>query len=68
MTEDIDKYSPTVSCLIPIAILRLRLSDDKKVTFQMNRKTLKILQNALKALEKELDQAVAFVGKDKVKL
>ena len=68
MTEDIDKYIPTVSCLVPVVILRLRLSDDEKVVFQMNRKTLKILQNALKAVEKELDQAIAFVGKDKVKL
>lgn len=68
MTEDMDKYSPTVSCLVPVVILRLRLSDDDKVVFQMNRKTLKILQNALKAVEKELDQAIAFVGKDKVKL
>lgn len=67
-TEHVDKYSPMVSCLIPITILRLRLTDDEKVVFQMNRKTLKTLQNALKAAEKDLEQAVAFVGKDKVKL
>lgn len=67
-TEDMDKYTPTVKCLVPIAILNLRLTGDEKVVFQMNYKTLKILQNALKVVEKELDQAVAFVGKDKVKL
>lgn len=66
--EDVSKYTPTLSCLVPIAILRLRLSDDEKIVFQMNRKSLKFLQNALKAMEKELDQVIAFVGKDKVKL
>jgi hypothetical protein len=68
MAEDMDKYTPKMSCLVPVAILRLRLSDDEQVVFQMNRKTLKVLQNALKSVEKELDQAIAFVGKDKVKL
>lgn len=66
--EDITKYKPTISTLVPVAILRLTLSGDDDFVFQMNRKTLMILQNELKAIDKELEEAIAFVGKEKVTL
>ena len=66
--EDTTKYKPTISTLVPVAILRLRLSGDDDFVFQMNRKTLMILQNELKAIDKELEEAIAFVGKEKVTL
>lgn len=66
--EDTTKYKPTISTLVPVAILKLRLSGDDDFVFQMNRKTLMILQNELKAIDKELEEAIAFVGKEKVTL
>jgi hypothetical protein len=66
--EDIAEYKPTVNNLVPIAILMLRLSGDDEFVFQMNLRTLKVLQKALQAIEKELTETVAFVGKDKVSL
>jgi len=66
--DDIAEYKPTVNKLVPIALLMLRLSGDDEFVFQMNIRTLKILQNTLQAIEKELTEAVAFVGKDKVRL
>lgn len=68
LEEDISEYKPVVDSLVPIAILGLRLSGDDEFVFQMDRRTLKILQNELQAMEKELTEAIAFVGKDKVNL
>jgi len=66
LEEDIAEYKPVVNSLVPIAILALRLSGDDEFVFQMDNRTLKILQNELQAIEKELTEAIAFVGKDKV--
>ena len=66
--EDIAKYKPTMNSLVPIAILMVRLSGDDEFAFQMNLQTLKILQDALQSLEKELAETIEFVGKDKVRL
>lgn len=66
--EDIAGYKPIVRKLVPVAILGLRLSGDDEFVFQMNCRTLKILQDALQAIEKELAETVAFVGQDKVDL
>ena len=66
--EDIAEYKPIVSNLVPVAILAFRLSGDDEFVFQMNCRTLKILQDALQAMEKDLAETVAFVGKDKVRL
>jgi hypothetical protein len=66
--EDVSEYKPTVNNLVPVAILMLRLSGDDEFVFQMNLRTLKILQNTLQAIEKELTETIAFVGKDKVRL
>jgi hypothetical protein len=68
LEEDISEYKPVVDSLVPIEILGLRLSGDDEFVFQMDRRTLKILQNELQAMEKELTEAIAFVGKDKVNL
>ena len=66
--EDISEYKPSVSTLVPVAILRIRLSGDDEFVFQMNLKTLKLLQNELKALDKELEETIAFVGNEKITL
>jgi hypothetical protein len=66
--EDIAEYKPIVRKLVPVAILGLRLSGGDEFVFQMNCRTLKILQDALQAMEKDLAETVAFVGKDKVRL
>jgi len=66
--EDVSAYKPSVDTLVPVAILRLRLSGDDEFVFQMNRKTLRILQNELKAIDKELEETIAFVGKEKITL
>jgi len=66
--EDISEYKPSVSTLVPVAILKLRLSGDDEFVFQMNLKTLRILQNELKAIDMELVEAIAFVGNEKITL
>lgn len=66
--EDVTKYKPIVHSLVPVAILTLRLSGDDEFVFQMDRHTFKILQDTLQAIEKELAETVAFVGKDKLYL
>ncbi len=66
--KDVTGYKPIVNTLVPVAILRLRLSGDDEFVFQMNRKTLKILQNELKAIDKELEETVAFIGDEKITL
>ena len=66
--DDATKYKPSVKTLVPVAILRLRLSGDDEFVFQMNSKTLLILQNSLKAIEKELEETVKFIGNEKITL
>ncbi|MFA5239459.1 MAG: hypothetical protein WC476_07105 [Phycisphaerae bacterium] len=66
--DDVAKYKPIVSNLVPVAILMIRLSGDDEFVFQMDCRTLKVLQNVLQATEKDLAETVAFVGKDKVRL
>ncbi len=66
--EDVSEYKPSVSTLVPVAILRLRLSGDDEFVFQMNLKTLSILQNELAAVDKELKETIAFVGNEKITL
>jgi hypothetical protein len=66
--EDVTKYKPIVNSLVPVAILAFRLSGNDEFVFQMDNRTLKILQDILQAIEKELAETVAFVGKDKVRL
>jgi hypothetical protein len=68
LQDDISGYKPIVNTLVPVAILKLRLSDDDEFVFQMNGKTLKILQTELKAIEKELEETIAFVGMEKITL
>ena len=66
--EDITEYKPKVDSLVPVGILRLRLSGDDEFVFQMDRKTLGILQNELKAIDLELQETIAFVGREKISL
>jgi len=65
---DVSKYKPSVSTLVPVAILRLRLSGDDEFVFQMNCKTLRTLRDELKALDMELKETIAFVGSEKITL
>ena len=64
--DDADAYEPIVTALVPVAILRLRLTGDEDVVFQLSRRMLGILQNELKAIEKELHKSIRFVGEDKI--
>lgn len=66
--EDLSEYKPSISTLVPVAILRIRLSGDDDFVFQMNLKTLRILQNELKAIDMELKETLAFVGNEKITL
>lgn len=66
--DDVKSYKPVITSLVPVIILRLRLSDDDKFVFQMDRRTTKKLQDALAAAQKELDEAIKFVGNEKISL
>ena len=66
--EDITGYKPKVDTLVPVSILRIRLSGDDDFVFQMDRKSLRILKNELKAIDEELEEAIAFIGKEKITL
>jgi hypothetical protein len=66
--EDVKKYKPIVKSLVPVIILRLRLSDDDIFIFQMDRNTAEKLKDTLEAAQKELDETIEFVGKDKIRL
>jgi hypothetical protein len=66
LDQDVGRYKPSVKRLVPVAIVKMRLSGDEEFVFQMDHRTLAVLQNELRAIEKELDQTIAFVGKDKV--
>lgn len=66
--EDVSKYKPSISTMVPVAILKLRLSGDDEFVFQMNLKTLRMLQNELKAIDNELEETIAFVGSEKITL
>jgi len=66
--EDVKSYKPIVESLVPVIILRLRLSDDDKFVFQMDRDTAEELKDILEAAQKELDEAIKFVGKEKLRL
>lgn len=53
-----DEYSPNISSFVPVATIELSLTDssttDKKVHFQVNKKSVDHLINHLKAVQKEL--------------
>jgi len=64
----IEDYKPRISTLTPVGILRLRLSGDNECIFQVDRSTLRVLQDELRAMQKELDEATSFVGPEKFAL
>lgn len=64
--DEIEDYDPHIVNLVPVAILRLRLSDKKECVFQMTSYSLKLLQDELEAIKKELASATAFVGSEKI--
>ena len=55
------KYAPKVSNLVPVGIIHLLFPDDENVVFQLDYRTLDILQRKLTELRAELDVAIAFV-------
>lgn len=64
--DSIENYDPQISKFVPVAILRLRLSGDDEAIFQMDGYTLKVLQDELKAIEKELEKTITLIGNDKI--
>jgi len=57
--DDVTSYRPAARSLIPIAILRLSFGEEDETVFQMDLRTLRLLQAELEALEKEMAAVVA---------
>ena len=61
------KQPVKITHLVPVGIIHLRFDDEKRVTFQVDYRTLNIVLEELTHLRNELDAALAFVGSDKVR-
>jgi hypothetical protein len=67
--ESIENYKPNINGLAPVVVFSLRLrNDDQPIIFQMDRYSLKIFQDQLAVAKKELDEAVKFIGPNKVSI
>lgn len=64
--DEIEDYDPNIVSLVPVAILRLHLSNKKEIVFQMTSYSLKLLHDEIEAIKKELASAIKFVGSEKV--
>lgn len=66
--DDVRDYKPIVESLVPVIILRIRLSDREQCVFQMDERTVQTLQDVLVSTQKELAAAAEFVGSERIRL
>lgn len=62
---DVNDYAPQIVGVVPVASIRIRLTDDTKVHFQVSPKELELLIDSFRASHKDLKALVEYVSKRK---
>ncbi len=68
INDNIKDYQPDVATLVPVSILKIRLSNDKTFMFQMDEFAFNILKDELLQIEKEMAEVLAYIEKGDVKV